>query len=143
MNPRIQIIAILGSLIIVLLVFWLIRRRKLREEYSFLWFGASIGMIVTSIWRESLEVLADLTGVYYPPSILLLGGIIFGFLLAVHYSVSLSRLEEQNKRLAQELALLRHDISCAIDRSDRAQMSSPQTSAQTTAEPRRGEVANI
>ena len=143
MNPKIQIIAILGSLIIVALVFWLIRRRKLREEYSFLWFGASIGMIITSIWRESLEVLADLTGVYYPPSVLLLGGIIFGFLLAVHYSVSLSRLEEQNKRLAQELALLRHDISCAIDRPDRAPTSSPQTNVQTTADGRRGEVAKI
>ena len=108
MNPKIQIIAILGSVGIMLLVFLLIRRGKLREEYSFLWFGASIGLIGLSFWRDSLEVLADWIGVDYPPSVLLLGGIIVGLFLAIHYSISLSSLADQNKRLAQELALLRH-----------------------------------
>lgn len=127
MNPRIQILAIAGSLSIMVLVFWLIRRRRLREEYTFLWFAASIVLIVLSLWRGLLEVLAGLVGVAYPPSVLLLGGIVLGFLLAVHYSISLSRLAEQNKRLAQELALLRHDRDCGACRhTARPDLASPQ-----------------
>lgn len=113
MNPRIQIIAIAASIGVMLIVFELIRRRKLREEYSFLWFGASICLIVVSVWRGSLEVLADWTGVAYPPSVVLLAFIGFGLILALHYSVSLSRLADENKRLAQEIALLRHQLDQA------------------------------
>jgi hypothetical protein len=110
MNPRVQIIAIVGSLLVMLIVFELIRRRRLREEYAFLWFGASIVLIAVSVWRESLEILAHWTGVAYPPSVLLLGMIVLGFFLTLHYSMSLSRLADQNKRLAQEVALLRDEL---------------------------------
>lgn len=110
MNPRIQIISILGSLAVMFIVFQLIRGRKLREEYALLWFGASVALMVVSFWRNSLEYAARLAGVAYPPSLLFLGVIVLGFFLALHYSISLSRLEDQNKRLAQEVALLRHRI---------------------------------
>ena len=112
MNPRVQVIAILGSLAIMLLVFSLIRRRKLREEYAFVWFAASMTLIALSLWRELLEMVAALAGVAYPPSVLLLAAIVVGFLLALHYALSLSQLAEQNKRLTQEIALLQHDHVC-------------------------------
>jgi hypothetical protein len=115
-NPRVQIIAIVGSFCIVLLVFSLIRRRKLREEYSFLWFGASIGLICVSLFRNALDVAARVVGVEYPPSVLLLGVIVLGFVLAMHYSMSLSHLHEQNKRLAQEVTLLRQRVESALDK---------------------------
>ncbi|HET8631052.1 MAG TPA: DUF2304 domain-containing protein [Thermomicrobiales bacterium] len=108
MNPRIQIISVLGSLLVMALVFELIRRRKLREEYALLWFGASLALIAVSLWRRSLDFAARLVGVAYSPSVLFLGVILLGFFLAIHYSIALSRLEDQNKRLAQEVALLRH-----------------------------------
>lgn len=123
MNPRIQFIAIAGSIAVILFVFELIRRRKLREEYSFLWFGAGIGLLILSFWRDVLEILAQLTGVAYPPSVLLLGGIVLGFFLAVHYSISLSRLAEQNKRLAQEVALLRHQVNLVGKRAGELETS--------------------
>src|SRR5687767_10041688 len=110
MNPTIQIISVVGSVIVMLVVFELIRRRRLREEYSFLWFAAAFGLIVLSVWRELLHTLARVVGVEYPPSVLLLAGIGLGFLLALHFSVSLSRLADQNTRLAQEVALLRHEM---------------------------------
>lgn len=117
MNPRIQIISVLGSLAVMLFVFMLIRRGKLREEYAIIWFGASLALIGVSLWRDSLEVAAKLAGIYYAPSVLLLGVIVLGFALAMHYSISLSRLAEQNKRLAQEVALLRHRVESLPDPS--------------------------
>jgi hypothetical protein len=110
MDPRIQIIAILGSGVILAVVFGLIRQRKLREEYALLWLGASILLIIMSLWRDLLETVARIAGVAYPPSVLFLAAIVLGFLLAMHFSVSLSRLANQNKRLTQELALLKHQI---------------------------------
>jgi hypothetical protein len=109
-NPQIQVISIAGSLVVMGLVFQLIRQRQLREEYAILWFVASLLLIGVAVWRDSLEIVASLTGVAYPPSVLLLGVIIVGFLLAIHYSISLSCLADQNKRLAQEIALLRHHL---------------------------------
>ena len=110
MDPRIQIIAILGSGVILAVVFGLIRQRKLREEYALLWLGASVLLIIMSLWRDLLETVARVAGVAYPPSVLFLAAIVFGFLLAMHFSVSLSRLANQNKRLTQELALLKHQL---------------------------------
>ena len=123
MNPRIQVIAVLGSVGIILLVFQLIRQRKLREEYALLWFGASVALIVVSLWRGGLEMAARLAGVAYPPSVLFLGVMVLGFFLAMHYSISLSRLAEQNKRLAQEIALLRQRLDEAEKQAERPSAS--------------------
>ena len=106
----IQLIAIAGSVLVMLLVFQLIRRKKLREEYAILWFLASLVLIFFSLWRGSLDVLARILGVAYPPSVLLLGVIVLGFFIAIHFSIALSRLADQNKRLAQHLAILRHEL---------------------------------
>ena len=119
MNSQVQITAIIASVAVMLLVFHLIRQRKLREEYALLWFAAGLGLIIVSIWRDLLHYAARLLGVAYPPSVLLLGVIGVGFLLAMHYSISLSRLVEQNKRLAQEVALLRHQLDQTNRRLDR------------------------
>jgi hypothetical protein len=113
MDPRIQIIAILGSGVILAVVFGLIRQRKLREEYALLWLGASLLLIIMSLWRDLLETVARIVGVAYPPSVLFLAAIVLGFLLAMHFSVSLSHLANQNKRLTQEVALLKHQIEPA------------------------------
>jgi hypothetical protein len=135
MNPRIQVIAVLGSVGIMLLVFALIRRRRLREEYAFIWFAASIGLIALSLWRDSLDMLAALAGVAYPPSVLLLGGIVLGFLLALQYALSLSRLAEQNKHLTQEIALLQHEDTCPRCRAESVAGAAPTT--ETPAPPSR------
>jgi hypothetical protein len=106
----IEVFSIVGSLIVLTMVTQLIRRRRLREEYAILWFISSLFLIVLSLRRDFLEQTAALLGIAYPPSLLLLGGLILGFLLSMHFSIALTRLSEQNKILAQELALLRLDM---------------------------------
>jgi hypothetical protein len=113
MNSQVQIAAIAGSLAVMTIVFQLIRGRRLREEYAILWFLGSLALIGVSLWRASLEWAARVLGVAYPPSVLLLAVIGLGFLVALHFSISLTRLSEQNKRIAQDLALLRHRFEAA------------------------------
>jgi hypothetical protein len=116
MNSQVQVAAIAGSLAVMAVVFQLIRRRRLREEYAILWFLGSLGLITVSLWRDSLDWAARALGVAYPPSVLLLAAIGLGFMVAIHFSISLTRLAEQNKRIAQELALLRRRVEAAAGR---------------------------
>lgn len=91
----------------ILLVVQLVRRRSLREDYALLWLAGGAVLLIFSLKRDLLDTLATFVGIAYAPSLLLVGAIFLGFLLSMHFSVALSRLAEQNKRLAQELALLR------------------------------------
>lgn len=109
-SSTIQVLSVIGSVAVMLLVTQLIRRRRLREEYALLWFISSILLIVLSVERDFLDAAARLLGIQYAPSLLLLGAIILGFILSMHFSISLTRLSEENKALAQELALMRLDL---------------------------------
>jgi hypothetical protein len=118
MNPRIQFLAIASSVAAILFVFHLIRARKLREEYALFWFGCSLAMLIVSFWRHSIDLAAHLAGVRYSPSLLFLVVIAIAFYVGMHYSISLSRLEEHQTKMAQELALLRFKLEERTHSSD-------------------------
>jgi hypothetical protein len=100
------VFAVAVSLIAFLFVLELVRRRRLREEYSWLWLLTAGTMVVLSIWFRLLVVITHLVGAVTPLNTLLLCAVLFLFAIAVHYSVIISRLTTQVKNLAQELALL-------------------------------------
>jgi len=110
MEMRIQIIAVTLSLLVILLVVSLIRRRKLREEYSLVWLAGGVVLLVFSLWRDLLDIIARALGVYYAPAVLLLVTIFFGGLSFLHFSVVISAHAEQNKNMAQEIALLKEKV---------------------------------
>lgn len=107
MTSEIQLVSVAIALLVILVVAQLIRARKLREEYAILWFVASVVLFAFAVKRDLLDRLAGAFGIAYPPSLLLLGAILMGFFLSLHFSISLTRLAEQNKRLAQEIAMLK------------------------------------
>jgi hypothetical protein len=107
---RIQVVAIAVSLALMFFVFELIRRKKLREKYSLVWFGAGIVMIIFSVWRGLLDQVARWLGVGYAPALLFLVALFFGMVLMIHFSVVISELTEKNKTLAQEIALLKAEL---------------------------------
>jgi hypothetical protein len=105
-NSSVQILSIVVSFGLAGFVLWLISRGRLREETALWWLAAAAGLLLFALRRDLLEWTAAALGIYYPPSVLLLGIVFAGTLLALHFSVSISDLNVQNKRLAQELALL-------------------------------------
>ncbi len=106
----VQVIAIIVSGSIFVAIIELIRRNRLKERYSLIWLAASALLIVLSVWRGLLHFIARSIGIYYPPSFLFLLAIFFLLLLLLHFSVILSSLSENNKRLAQEIGMLRGRI---------------------------------
>jgi len=105
-----KILAIVGSGTVLLLVVELIRRGRLKERYSLLWLFAGGVLLLLSSSRSILDYVSNMVGIYYPPSFLFLLAFLFLLLITLHFSVTISGLSEKNKRLAQELALLRQEM---------------------------------
>ena len=105
-----QMIFGLGAAVIILLtVLELVRRRRLREEYSLLWIVTAVTLILLSVWDAPLDLIAELTGIFRP-TVLFVVAVAFFLVILLYYSTVLTRLADQNKQLAQEMALLRQEI---------------------------------
>ena len=106
METRIQIVAALATGGMFVLVFELVRQRRLMERYALLWLFSTAILLGLAIWKSLLEDVSSAIGIYYAPSALFV--IAFGFTLALllHFSLVISRLADQNKVLAQRVGLL-------------------------------------
>src|SRR5512147_2251594 len=111
-----KILAVVGSVALLVVVVELIRRGKLKERYSLLWLLAGGVLLFLSSSRGVLDSIARLLGIFYPPSFLFLLAFFFLLLITLHFSVVISGLTEKNKKLAQELALLRREMEDALKR---------------------------
>ncbi|MCL4472799.1 MAG: DUF2304 domain-containing protein [Actinobacteria bacterium] len=98
------------SAVLALLIFQLIRRKKLKEQYSLLWFVIVAVMFLLSVWGQPLTWLSEATGIQLPSNTLFVLAILFLFGMALHFSLLVSRLTDQSKMLAQKLALLELDL---------------------------------
>jgi hypothetical protein len=107
---RVQVIAIAVSVVLLMSVLELVRRRKLVEEYSLLWILGSIAVLALSVWRGMLDVAARELGIFYPPSLLLMLVIVIVFVGLLSFSVVLSRQRKQIERLMEETAILGAEI---------------------------------
>ncbi len=109
-----KILAVLGSGALLVVVVELIRRGRLKERYALLWLLSGGVLLFLSSSRSTLDFIAHLLGIFYPPSFLFLLAFLFLLLITLHFSVVLSSLSEKNKKLAQELALLRRELEEAF-----------------------------
>ena len=105
---RIQIIAIISSLLFLFYIARLILKGKLREEYAIMWVICTAILVVFSFWRDGLATISNLLGVYAPPNTVFIGAIVAILIYLLHLSIVVSKLQEQNKTLAQEIAMLKH-----------------------------------
>lgn len=106
-----RVLAFLISATIFVSVLRLVRRDRLREEYSPIWLGVAATICVLSLWFGALRWLTSVIGAWTPSSTLFFFGEIFLLAICLNYAVRLSELANQVKILAQEVALLRGDAS--------------------------------
>ena len=125
---RLQILAILVTGGLFVLVFELVRQRRLMERYALLWLFSSAVLLALSVWRGALEELANTVGIFYAPSALF--AVAFGFVLVLllHFSLVISRLAEQTKILAQRVGLLQHEVDVLRSRLGEAEAGSSERS---------------
>jgi hypothetical protein len=105
-DSRLTFVAAVAVVLVLGAIIELIRRHRLQERYALLWIATGSVMLLLALWRGALHAFAELVGIAYPPSALFMVAGLFVLVVLLHYSTVLSRLSEQNKALAQRLALL-------------------------------------
>lgn len=113
MQTRIQVVAIVGAGVLLLVVLEMVRRRRLLERYALLWLLSALVLLGLASWRSGLAKVSHAIGVIYPPNSLFFVAIGFILLLLLHFSAAVSRLTDQTKVLAQRLALLEERLQRA------------------------------
>jgi hypothetical protein len=104
---RVTVLSIVVSAALLLYILEMVRRRRLREEYSILWLFGSVVILVLSLKQDWLISISHSVGIAYPPSFLFLVGILFIMLILIHFSIAISKLHQMNKKMAQEIAMLK------------------------------------
>ena len=121
MTPlKVSIAGAVASILLVLVVLELIRKRRLKERYALLWLVTGVVLLVLSLWRDGLNTIAGWVGVQtYPPAVLFAVATLFILLVLLDYSTVISKLADQNTLLAQRLSLLEERLRSG-ERPDRA-----------------------
>ncbi|MBK5230041.1 MAG: DUF2304 domain-containing protein [Thermoleophilia bacterium] len=104
LSGRLQLAAIATTVILLAIVFELVRQRRLMERYSLLWLFAAFVLLLLAIFSGLLSDLSRLIGIATPSNALFGVAIGFATLMLLHFSVTISRITDQNKVLAQKLA---------------------------------------
>lgn len=107
---RVELVSLIGTVGLLMMVVEAVRRRRLSENYSLVWLLMVGILVVLALWREGLDLLARMIGIYYPPSALFVVGFGAVMLILFRFSMVISQLNEQNRRLAQKLAFLEWEM---------------------------------
>jgi len=102
-----QIVIGMLSLVLILITFELIRKERLREEYSILWLFTGVVVLIFSLWPDFIlsKFIIGITGLHYLSGVVIIS-FLFLLLIVFHFSVVISKLTNRNKELAQKHALL-------------------------------------
>jgi hypothetical protein len=119
---RVSLISAIAAALFLLVIFELIRGRRLQERYALLWLVTGVVILILAVWRDALRLVAEQLGIAYPPSALFVVGFLFILVVLLHYSTVISELSERNVRLAQDVALLEERL-----RIQERQLEKPQT----------------
>lgn len=110
MPDRQRFVAVALAIGVTLLVFELVRRRKLREEYSWVWVATALAVTVLALNQQLLLTLSNWIGAANSVSTLFFGALVFLLALVMQFSVRLSRLTHRQRTLAQRMAMLEEEL---------------------------------
>ncbi len=100
---------IIVSLFIIFYIFVSIRKNKLSITNSFIWVVFCVALLLLAIFPKSLDWLATLLGIDYPPALFLTIAVVILFVLNFIYSKKIEDLNKKLIHLAQEVSILKED----------------------------------
>ena len=98
------------SISLLILIFELVRRKRLKEKYALLWIIIGLTILLFALFENLLNWTTYIFGIQFPINAMLFLGIFFILLMNLHFSITISNLTEQNKKIAQKLALLEIEL---------------------------------
>jgi hypothetical protein len=99
--------AVVGAVLVLGLMVELLRRRQLREKYAALWLLVGLGVLVLVVAPGLLTWVSEALGFEVPSNFLFFIALTLLLTVTVHLSWELSRVEEETRELAEEVALIK------------------------------------
>jgi len=115
---RQKVFTVMLSMGLIILIVDLVRRRRLREEYAWIWMLTGAVVLILAIWRDLLVFVTRWIGAELPANTIFFFGVFFLILINLYFSVKLSTVTDRLNKVIQELALLREKLE---NRSHRKQ----------------------
>lgn len=106
----IALLGVLFALSVLAVIFWLLLTRRLREKYALLWLVIGLAILLLTLFPGMLDALAGLVGVEIPANLLFILALALLIGVTLHQSWELSTAEDEIRRVAEEVAILRADI---------------------------------
>ena len=125
MTPQSRLLALFAALLTVSSILQLLRRRQLREKYAVLWLVLSAAVVGVAAFPQLLTAAAQVTGVQVPSNLLFFVAILVQLVVSVQLSWEVSRLEDETRALAEEVAL----VHLRVDQAEAAQARRAQPDA--------------
>jgi hypothetical protein len=107
---RLLLLSVIATGLLLVVVVYLIRTRRLHERFALIWLAGAIGIAVLAVWGSALNAIADWAGIAYPPNVLFVVGGGFVLWVLLHSAVVMTRVVKQNTQLAQRVAMLETEI---------------------------------
>lgn len=116
-----EFLGLLGAVTILLTLFEMMRRHRLREKYAVIWFLLAVGALAIGLFPSLLFAVSDAFGLQVPSNLLFFIASLVLLGLSLQHSFELGRGEDRVRTLAEEVALLRlrlDEIEQGADRGD-------------------------
>lgn len=106
-TDRLTALSVVVAVAALVLVFELLRRRRLREKYAVIWVFIAVGTLIVAVFPGLLGGIAGMIGIRTPSNLLFFGSLLVLFAVSLQLSREVGLLEEQTRRLAEETGALR------------------------------------
>ncbi|GIM64369.1 DUF2304 domain-containing protein [uncultured Nocardioides sp.] len=106
----VSILGIVGSLVILLSLFEMLRRHRLREKYALIWGIVALGALTVAAFPSLLAWATTAIGLQVPANLLFFVASLVIMVLTLQHSSELGRLEERTRTLAEDVALLQVEL---------------------------------
>ena len=103
----VNLVFLVVALLVAAMIFRVLRSGQLREKYAALWIVLGALIIVLGVWPDLLQAVAGLLGVQLASNLLFFLALVMLLGVALHLSLAVSRMEEEIRTLAEEVAILR------------------------------------
>lgn len=110
MDLRQKIVSFIAAMIIFVVIVELVRRKKLMEEFSWIWLLAGVTIVIVAIWEDLLSMITRITGIVAPTSVVFFFGIFFLILINLQVSIKLSKNRDEIKNIVQKISLYEHEL---------------------------------
>ena len=111
---KVRIIAVIFSLVMIVVILGLIKRRRLDVNYSLIWLLTAISILICSSSQRIIYLLAHLLDIKAPVNLFFIIIVVFIITMLLHFSIVITKLMKQTTKLAQEISLLEERVNRGI-----------------------------